>query len=266
MSPDEVIVTVAALFIGPVLWAVWLLRMSQLQLLGHRRAGVLTFATTLAGCVVMVFAVLKLAASHDVVDAPPYLFMYVVLGLAWLRVSERAFAFVGLSGRDDAIERGNQAALAAWVGGLVGVTLCYAGGNVGNGPGWWVVVFSAALATGTLLVAWIALSQFTTIADAVTIDRDPAAGLRLGAFLVSCGLILGEAVAGDWLSVPATVADVTAVLPVILLVFVIAVIVERVARPTAQRPHAPVVAYGLVPAALYVVIGIGTVIGREWPA
>jgi hypothetical protein len=192
--------------------------------------------------------------------------MYVVLGLAWLRIAERAFAFAGLSGRDDAIERGNQAALPAWVGALVGVTFCYAGGNVGNGPGWWVVVFSAALATGMLMMTWLALSQITTIADAVTIDRDPAAGLRLGAFLMSCGLILGQAVAGDWISLPATVTDVTYVLPAILLIFVIAVFVERAARPTAERPRAPLVAFGLAPAILYVAIGIGTVIGYGWSA
>jgi hypothetical protein len=116
------------------------------------------------------------------------------------------------------------------------------------------------------MIAWLALSQITPIADAVTIDRDPAAGLRLGAFLMSCGLILGQAVAGDWISVPATVTDVTYVLPAIVLIFVIALFVERAARPTAERPRAPLVAFGLVPAMLYVAIGIGTVIGYGWPA
>jgi hypothetical protein len=72
------------------------------------------------------------------------------------------------------------------VGALLAVTLCYAGGNVGDVPGWWVVILSAALSTGTLLVAWLTLTGTAPIVDAVTVDRDPAAGLRLGAFLVLC--------------------------------------------------------------------------------
>ena len=40
---------------------------------------------------------------------------------------------------------------------MLGVTLCYAGGNIGNGPGWWVVVFSAGLSTVALFAAWMVL-------------------------------------------------------------------------------------------------------------
>ena len=121
--------------------------MSRLLTVQRRRVGASPIAIALAACVVLVFGILKTGASYDVVDAPRYLFMYVVLGLAWSRVSEMAFAYVGLSARDDVIERGNSAAVPAVTGGLVAVTLCYAGGNIGDGPGWWVVVFSAGLAT-----------------------------------------------------------------------------------------------------------------------
>jgi hypothetical protein len=265
MSPDELLVTVAAVFFGPVLWTVWLLRMSRLQTVQYRRAGTAPIAIALALCVVLVFGILKTGASFDVVDAPRYLFMYVVLGLAWSRVSEMAFAYAGVSARDDVIERGNSAAVPAVIGGLVAVTLCYAGGNIGDGPGWWVVVFSAGLATGTLLLAWLALSHLTAVTDAVTIDRDPAAGLRLGAFLVSSGLVLGWAVAGDWHSARATVTDLVVVLPAILAILIGALIVERLARPTPQVPHLPLVAYGLLPATLYICIAIATLSWLGWP-
>ena len=265
MSEDELVVTAAAVVVGPVLWGAWLLQMSRLQTAQGRRVGPAPIAIALAACAALVFGILKTAASLDVVDAPQYLFMYVVLGLAWARMSELTFAFVGLSARDDVIERGNWAAVTALIGALLAVTLCYAGGNVGDGPGWYVVVFSAGLATGTLLLAWVALSQLTGVMDAVTIDRDPAAGLRLGAFLVSAGLVLGRAVAGDWESAGATITDVGGVMPALLAILIAAVMVERVARPTPEQPRPPLVAYGLLPAALYVGIATATLWWLGWP-
>ena len=59
--------------------------------------------------------------------------------------------------------------------------------NIGDGPGWWVVVFAAGLATAALFAAWLVLAQIGHGVDAVTIDRDLAAGVRLGAFLAACG-------------------------------------------------------------------------------
>ena len=265
MSPDELFVTAAAVFFGPILWTNWLLRMSRLQTVQYRGLGASPIAIALIACAVLLFGILKTSASYDVVDAPPYLFMYVVLGLAWSRVSEMAFAYAGLSARDDIIERGNSAAVPAVIGALVAVTLCYAGGNIGDGPGWWVVIFSAGLATGMLLLAWIALSQLTAVTDAVTIDRNPAAGLRLGAFLVASALVLGRAVAGDWQSARATVTDIVVVLPVLLAILIAAVIVERLARPTPQLPHPPLVAYGFLPAMLYICIAIGMLSWLGWP-
>lgn len=265
MSADEVLVTVVATILGPVSWAVWLVRMSEVQTVRGGRTGVRPVAATLTACVLIVFAVLKAGGSDDVVSAPQYLFMYVVLGLAWGRAAELTFSYLGLSPRDDAIERGNGAAMAALAGALVAVTLCYAGGNVGNGPGWWVVVVSAALATGALIVMWGALAQLTSVVDAVTIDRDPAAGVRLGAYLVACGLILGRGVAGDWESLRATISDFQPVLPAAGLVLVLAIFVERIARPTPERPRAPLVTLGVLPAAVYLLIAIADLALKGWP-
>jgi uncharacterized membrane protein YjfL (UPF0719 family) len=226
---------VAAVIIGPLLWAFWLFRMTQLEVIGERRIGTGTIAGTLGFSALLIFAILKTGASFDVVDAPQYLFMYVVLGLAWLWVVATIFPYLGLSPRDDVFERHNRAAVPAVRGALVGVTLCYAGGNIGDGPGWWVVVFAAALATSALLLSWMALTQLSSVADAVTIDRDPAAGIRLGAFLVSGGVILGRAVAGDWHSASATVADFSVFLPYVLLLVIAATLFERRAQPDTAK-------------------------------
>src|SRR4029453_10538043 len=146
-------------------------------------------------------------SAHDVRDDPTYLFMYVLLGAAWVGVWIRLLAMTGVSKRDDVVERSNSSAALAVAGATLGITLCYAGGNIGDGPGWWVVVFSAALATLALFAAWLLLGFASGVSDAVTVDRDPAAGLRLAAFLIGCGLILGRAVAGDWESAAATVRE-----------------------------------------------------------
>lgn len=266
MSADELIVTAAAVMLGPILWGVWLFRMSRIRALRRGRAGFTPIAAALVACAVLLYAVLETAASYDVVDAPQYQLMYVVLGLAWLRLAETMFPYVGLSPRDDVIERSNHAALFAYVGALFAVTLCYAGGNVGNGPGWWVVVFSAALSTAALIVMWTALVQLTTVADAVTIDRDPAAGVRLGGFLVACGLILGRGVAGDWESAIATLSDFAAALPAVIGILLLAIVIERLARPTPRRPHAPLLAGGVVPSVLYLVVAMSAVGIMGWPA
>jgi hypothetical protein len=259
VSPDETFVTIAAIVLGPVLWAVWLFKLWRLQLRAGRRTGLGTMSLTLGACALLIFIVLRTLASFDVVDAPPYLFMYVVLGLAWLRLTISVFPLLGLSVRDDVVERDNFAATLAGAGALGAVTLCYAGGNIGDGPGWWVVIFSAGLATGTWLLIWFVLAFFSPVADTVTIDRDPAAGLRLGAFLVSVGLVFGRAVAGDWVSSDATVNDFVYSLPAALLLLAVALVIEYRARPTPERPHAPFVQLGMVPAAVYLTVAVAAV-------
>jgi uncharacterized membrane protein YjfL (UPF0719 family) len=256
MSPDELFVTIAAIGIGPIWWAVWLFQLGRLSLRKEGRAGLGAMTMTLGACVVLMLAVLLTIASFDVVNAPQYVFMYVVLGLAWLRTFEMGFDWLGLSVRDDVAERGNRAATLAAAGAFAGLTACYAGANIGDGPGWWVVVFSAGLATVAWLLAWFTLAFFTPVADTVGIDRDPAAGLRLGAFLAATGLVLGRAVAGDWVSGDATVNDFVMTAPPALLLLALAIFVEHRARPTAERPQAPLFGLGLVPAVSYLALAI----------
>ena len=262
MSEDEIVVSVAAVVIGPGLWLIRLLLWLRLPRAG-RAIGAL--AVTLGICTAILLGVLTTVAASDVITDPWYIAMYAVLGLAWLRLAEPGFAFAGLSLRDDAVERRNGAALAAAAGAAIGVTCCYAGGNIGDGPGWWVVVFSAALASAALFVLWLALAQLTSVGDAVTIDRDPSAGLRLGAFLAASGLLLGRAVAGDWESAWLTVTEAAVAIPWLSLLLGVAIIVERFAAPTAARPRAPFLKLGVVPAIAYLAIAVNGLVMLGWP-
>ena len=70
-----------------------------------------------------------------------------------------------------------------------------------------MVIFSAALSTGAFFLLWAAVEWLTGISESVTVERTDGAGLRLGGFLAGVGMILGRAVAGDWVSAEATVRD-----------------------------------------------------------
>jgi hypothetical protein len=252
MSDDEIVMLIASAIAALVSWAAWYIAPARVQRVRpHAPAWQLLRLTPLLAAALL-WAVLRRAASFDVRDDPRYLTFYLVLGAAWVGIWIRWLAVTGISTRDDVVERSNGSAALAVTGALVGITLTYAGGNIGDGPGWWVVVFSAALATLALFAAWMVLEVLSGISDIVTVDRDPSAGLRLAGFLIACGLILGRSVAGDWVSAEATVRDfVAAAWPVIVLV-IAAAAVERAARPTPESPRPALLVYGLAPALLYV--------------
>ena len=252
MSDDEIAVLIGSVIVSLVCWGIWYVSPSFVRRIGGRRSGLLLLQLTPLLAAGLLFGVLRQAASFDVRDDPQYLFFYMLLGAAWVGFWSRFLSVTGVSRRDDVVERGNRSAAIAIAGAMLGLTLCYAGGNIGDGPGWWVVVFSAGLSTLALFAAWMVLEMTTGVSETVTVDRDTAAGLRLAGFLIACGLILGRGVAGDWESADATINEFAlAAWPVIVLV-VAAAIVERVARPTPTNSRPALVPYGVVPAVLYI--------------
>ena len=202
-------------------------------------------------CGVLLWLVLRNLAAHDVRDAPQYLAFYLVLGAAWIGLGIRLMGLLGLSVRDDALERRNAAAAWAAAGGLAGLTLCYAGANIGDGPGWWVVVYAALLSSATLLALWAILERLTRVSETVTVERDVAAGMRLGGFLVAAGLVLGRAVAGDWVSATATNVEFLRQACPVLVLLLLAVPLEWVCRPSVEQPAPLWFVCGLPPAVIY---------------
>ena len=265
MSGDEIVVLIASGGAAVVCWGAWYISPALVRRMGRAGAERRLLQLTPPAAAALLWVVLRNASSFDVRDDPRYLTFYLLLGAAWVGLWIRWVGLTGVSTRDDVVERANGSAAIAVAGAMLAITLCYAGGNIGSGPGWWVVVFSAALATVTLFAVWMLLELATGVSDVVTVDRDPSAGLRLAAFLVACGLILGRAVAGDWESADATIRDFgNAAWPVILLTITAAVI-ERAARPTAASPRPAIVVYGAVPALLYVGGAAYQVMRLGWP-
>jgi hypothetical protein len=121
---------------------------------GHRKA---TLGTPVIHLLI-VWAVLRYLASWDVREAPIYLLFYMTLGLAWWTICLAALEMLGLSWRFDVIERGNRAADLALAGGILGLGLCYTLANIGDGPGWWTVLFPTVL-SAVYLVARLGRRQ-----------------------------------------------------------------------------------------------------------
>lgn len=265
MSGDELFVTVAATAIAAVGWILWFVRLDGIVSL-RRPSQVWPLRLFVVIAVVLIAFVLFEWSADDVRTSAGYLFMYCVLGFAWLRLAEFAFAYMGISARDDVAERSNAAAMYAIGGALLAVACCYSGGNVGNGPGWWVVVFSAALATGALFLVWRLADAFSNASDAITIDRDEASGLRFGALLLACGAIFGRAVAGDWHSAEATVIDFGRFAWPAIGLLALAVVFDTALRPTVARPKPPVAAFGAGPALIYLAAAVAWIFQLGWPS
>jgi hypothetical protein len=252
MSGDEIMVSAISTVIAAVLWARWYGSTTAFWPTDRRvpGRGPLWMAPLLVA--VMLVAVLRTIASFDVVNDKRYIYMYLVLGLAWTGLATLCFPLLGLHLRDDAVERRNGAVGPAMAGAILGVGAAFAGGNVGDGPGWGVVVASAFMATALLGGIWFALESFTHVAESITVERDSAAGWRLGGLLAAVGLILGRSVAGDWVSAEAMLVDLArgSVPALVLLAF--AAFLERHFRVSAAAPDRSASTHGVVPALLMV--------------
>lgn len=183
-------------------------------------------------------------------------FWLSLLGLGWLLVFSRLFSWLGLSIADDVIERRNPAALPALCGASLAVAMLYVGGSLGEGPSHWNNIFSAGLGTCGFFFLWFLLELFWRVSASVAEERDLASGIRVCGFLFSVGLVLGRAVAGNWHSESATVHDFLQDGWPAGVLCSLALIVERLARPSQKCPFRPWLSHGLVPAALYLVIAI----------
>jgi uncharacterized membrane protein YjfL (UPF0719 family) len=264
MSPDEVFIFAISATLAVVSWGAWYIAPRRIKRLRKPVAGQSFLDLVPPVSLAVLVLVLRTVSAHDVRDDPRYLFLYFSLGAMWVGFGVRCLPIVGVSVRDDVVERGNDSAARAIAGAILAITLCFAGGNIGDGPGWWVVLFSAGLATVALFVSWLLLEAVAGIADVVTIDRDEAAGMRLGGWLIACGLIAGVAAAGNWISADDTLHTFVLVAWPLLPLVGVAAVLEWQWRPTPEHPAPSVTTHGAIPALLY--IGVAALyVYRSWP-
>ncbi len=205
----------------------------------------------------MVAGMLHAWGAKEVRDDIGEVVFLAFVGAAWLLLAKKLlFPCLGLSFRDDVIERRNRASLAASCGASLAFAIIYAGGSIGEGPSYWENVFSVAVGTACWLVLWILLELGAKISMSIAEERDLASGLRLSGFLVATGLIIGRAVAGDWHSEAATIHDFFRDGWAASILFPTALLVEKFAQPSRRRPFPPWMSLGLIPALMYLAFGI----------
>lgn len=169
--------------------------------------------------VILYLLTLTSVASWDVINVMPYIGMYLVLGIAWLSLTfSGMLLFWSFSYQDDALLGKNRAALALLTGAMIGVSLIYAGANIGDGPGWWTIVFAGGLGTLSWLLLGALINKLTGIIERITIDHENGSGIRFASYLIASGLILARASAGDWTSFSVTILEFLAGWPVLPLV------------------------------------------------
>ena len=197
-----------------------------------------------------------------------YTLLFTAGGIWWMFLSTTALSLVGVSVRGDALERANPAAMLAAFGAMSGVMLAYAGSNVGNGPTIWTTLLPALVAAITLLLAWGAIETLTDSAEAITVERDVATGIRMGTFAACAGLVCGRAMAGDFdeaAGYAGTLRDFALLAWPVAAMAAAMVVVHHVTRPSPQRPVPSVVISGLVPAAALVALTLGYVFALGMP-
>lgn len=171
---------------------------------------------------------LKVLASFDVVGDFVYILFYILLGFSWIFIGIRfTFVFFDLSWIDDALGNKNNAALLAITGAFLGITIVYSGANVGDGPGWWCVIFAGGLGIIAWFLVALLMNKFTQVFERITVGRDIYCGIRFGSYLTASGLILGRASAGDWTSFSMTIVEFLVGWPVLPLTL-LAVLIERI--------------------------------------
>ncbi|MEK6372093.1 MAG: hypothetical protein AABO58_05305 [Acidobacteriota bacterium] len=249
MSGDEIIATIGSFFVGIFAWIPGWYRYAFRRRFAHdtRASSIVLFAPLF--CALLLLAVLLTLAADDVRRDPVYLFFYTLMGMAWIGGWAAFFGAFGIRLREDVAEGKNRAAAIALAGSLIAVTLAFAGGNIGNGPGWWVVVVCAALSTGAIFVLWMLIEWTTGVSERVTVERDVAAAIRFAGLVIALGVILGRAVAGDWESLDATLEDFWRVGWPALLLAAAGIIVERGLRFVPVRTSS--LAFGVLPLLAY---------------
>lgn len=251
VSESEIWILLSSIATAAATWLFWGYRLLSCR---RPRTGVSGGALLLLPAICPVLCLLLLRRYADALVRVDfgYQLMYAALGAAWVGVLVHATGYLGISMRDDVAERGNAAAVWVFRGLIPGMWLAYTGGNFGDGPGWWVVVFCGVLTTGLLWLLWSVVEGLTSVSERITVDRDVVAGIRLGALLLAAGLMLGRGAAGDWVSAWSAMKDIfIAALPVAGLGALEVVLGMVSPAGTGSEPGARLRNWGLLPATGY---------------
>jgi hypothetical protein len=204
---------------------------------------------------VLVAVTLEFWGAAEIRATVTEVFFLTFMAAVWLILATKLFPWMGLSLRDDAVERKNPSALVALCSAVLALGIIYAGANIGEGPSFTNNFFCDVIGSASFFLLWFLLELFGKVSRSIAEDRDLATGLRTCGLFLAFGLIIGRALAGDWHSEAATVRDFIRDGWPAAVLLVLALIVEPFARPNRREPIRPFPVYGLLPAALYISLG-----------
>jgi uncharacterized membrane protein YjfL (UPF0719 family) len=235
----------AAGVVSAIRWYRWVVISGALARSGWQRA--VLGLIPLAGLAFLMFILQTWADPVWVVGRADYTLLFMAGGVLWVFGTVPAFAALGISARDDAIERNNPAATVAVAGAMLGMSLAYTLSNIGGGPTIWTTLVPAIVATTALLALWWVLEVTTHVSEMITVERDVATGLRLGGFLLACGAILGRGMSGDWHDWNGTFMDFVRLAWPCVLLLVFAAVCSLRMKPSPEQPRPNVARCGLLP-------------------
>ena len=207
MSEGEIWMLVIHGFVAFFAWLWWYAPFVDIKQFGRPVPGAPLAILTPPFCLALTVYGLQTLAASDVVGTF-YVIWYAIMTAAWVgAMAVTLMPILGLRFLDDAIERRNPAAMITSLTAIIALTLAFLGGNFGEGPGWWVVAICGVLAFGGFFALWLIVAIASNASQRVTIERDLATALRVGGLFLGSGLVIGRAVAGDWISMAGTWQD-----------------------------------------------------------
>ena len=200
-----------------------------------------------------------------------YILIYTVFGFAWINFSVFVFSVMGISWQADALHSNNKAALFTIAGGFLGIAALYAGANYypgeiyGTGDGWWTILFSGGLATILFFLFALLINLCTNIFERIVSGRDVGAGIRLGAFLLSAGILLARSASGDWTGALNATIELLDGWPVLALALLV-IGVERIFLAFGHAAPKKIGFSSLAIALIYLSVGIVGAIPEFFPS
>ena len=168
-------------------------------------------------------------AAPSVVENPFWIFYYLVIGFVWIfPAMSLTFRCFDLSWRDDVINKTQtQPAVLPVAGSVIGITLIYSGANIGDGPGWWCVIYAAGMGTVMWFILGHIIQKTTDVFSTVTIGRDKPCAIRMFAYLSASGLALAHASSGDSISFYIDIIEIAVTSLTAIPIAVLAILVEK---------------------------------------
>jgi hypothetical protein len=229
MDGLEVFMLIISAVFAIIFLAKWYSPLTGVFPKGRCRAARVTLGFLPLVSIGIISATLTTLAAPSVIGEPLWIFFYLIMGFLWIYSGMgMIFRCFDLSWRDDVVNKpGNQPALLPVIGSFVAISLIYSGANIGDGPGFWCVIYAGGMGLLLWLLFGHILQKSTDAFGTITIGRNLPCAMRTCAYLIASGIILGHASSGDSISFETDVVEIAITAIPALPLMLLAIFVER---------------------------------------